>query len=725
MNSYKYSPLPEGRHFRLLQIVHRASDVDTAAVGAAAATSASCSELSVDLEAFPLDEAPPYWTLSYTWGAPRSGPNGEEPDAASQTPVMIKCDGEPIQIGENLYDFLCHSRDRGLFISPDSVPGGSTITPIDPFHNLARPAHEDAEHDQAVPTAAYVWVDQLCINQESPTERSQQVALMSTIYSRCGRVLVWLGRQPAPPEAIWAIERFLPDFLHTLDARTHAALSRSTLDFEDEELVDSLGAENCVRWRASYPELFKFLARTRWFTRGWTMQEALLKDSSDVIMLCGPEAFSLDSFFALMTVVYLGLRRGSVSLLQRKLSTVDKEGSSMWAKTPSRLNALDRLRKVGRLIYSPNPSQRMTKWQRVLKLVTDMGSSSFQDSRDRVFGCLGLIQAIVPDANLDSILPDYTIETSEVLTAFARLLYENIYELEYIFSLAGFNPKSQNDLPTWAPDFARPTQRSALIALDILGNSQGSYNSSRLFPVPQCQAKMDGKALVLSGARFGVVDEVVEVQKPRWFSAEWFFRYCDQDGVYVKTGQKFAEAVILTLSVDNAHHRRQQSQRSQSGGAAGHVAATARAWYLQVLAIMQRRGLIPETSLDTLSAAARRHPEWLPTADQVRDAFKGITNDNEALMALRQNEWDYQVTLFVDKRRLFLTKDGLLCLGPELARSGDEVWIVRGSRVPVLLRKTMDGNGYNLIGETYVHGVMYGEAVTKEVEQQFAPISIM
>lgn len=724
MSCYEYSPLPQGRHFRLLQIMYRNPDVDTIITGAAATTSTSRPELSVDLKTFPLDETPPYWTLSYTWGPSRSGPNGEEPDAGSQTTVMIMCDGAPIQIGENLYDFLCHSRDRDLFISSDSVPGGSTITPVDPFHN-ARPPNKDAEHDHTIPTTAYVWVDQLCINQESPHERSQQVALMSTIYSRCGRVLVWLGRQPAPPEAIWAIELFLPAFLHDLDARTHAALARSTLDFEDDELVDSLGAEVCVRWRASYPELFTFLARTRWFTRGWTVQEALLKDSSDVIMLCGPETFRLDSFLALMTVVYLGLRRGSVSLLQRKLSSVDKEGPSLWDKTSSRLNALDRLRKVGRLIYSPNPSKSMTKWQRVLKLVTDMGSSSFQDSRDRVFGCLGLIKAIVPEADLESILPDYTLQASEVLTAFARLLYENIYELEYIFSLAGFNPESENGLPAWAPDFARPTRRTALIALGILGNSQGSYNASKLFPVPQCQARVDGKTLVLTGARLGIVDELVEIQKPRCFSAEWLFRYCNQDGIYAQTGQEFAEAVILTLSVDNAHHRRQQSQRSHSDGAAGHVAVTAQAWYLQVIAIMQRRGLIPEASLDTLSAAARRHPEWLPNADEVRDAVASITKDNEALMTLRQNEWDYQMTLFIDKRRLFLTKDGLLCLGPELAQSGDEVWIVRGSRVPVLLRKNMDGNGYNLIGETYVHGVMYGEAVTKEFQQQFALVSLM
>ncbi|KAH8891552.1 hypothetical protein GQ53DRAFT_604942, partial [Thozetella sp. PMI_491] len=38
-----------------------------------------------------------------------------------------------------------------------------------------------------------VWIDQLCINQTDDQEKSQQVALMSRIYSAAQRVIVWLG----------------------------------------------------------------------------------------------------------------------------------------------------------------------------------------------------------------------------------------------------------------------------------------------------------------------------------------------------------------------------------------------------------------------------------------------------------------------------------------------------------------------------------------------------
>jgi hypothetical protein len=42
-----------------------------------------------------------------------------------------------------------------------------------------------------------LWIDQICINQDSEEERSQQVALMGDVYTMAARVIVWLGSNPA------------------------------------------------------------------------------------------------------------------------------------------------------------------------------------------------------------------------------------------------------------------------------------------------------------------------------------------------------------------------------------------------------------------------------------------------------------------------------------------------------------------------------------------------
>jgi hypothetical protein len=62
-------------------------------------------------------------------------------------------------------------------------------------------------------------------------------------------------------------------------------------------------------------------------------------------------------------------------------------------------------------------------------------------------------------------------------------------------------------------------------------------------------------------------------------------------------------------------------------------------------------------------------------------------------------------------RVLFCTESGFMGLGPDWMCIGDEVCILKGGRVPYILRHAEDGY-YNLIGECYVAGAMNGELVS-------------
>lgn len=61
-------------------------------------------------------------------------------------------------------------------------------------------------------------------------------------------------------------------------------------------------------------------------------------------------------------------------------------------------------------------------------------------------------------------------------------------------------------------------------------------------------------------------------------------------------------------------------------------------------------------------------------------------------------------------RRFFITSKGLLGIGSVVVLPDDLVVIIEGSRYPFLLRATSNGR-YRLIGEAYVRGIMYGEAL--------------
>ena len=64
---------------------------------------------------------------------------------------------------------------------------------------------------------------------------------------------------------------------------------------------------------------------------------------------------------------------------------------------------------------------------------------------------------------------------------------------------------------------------------------------------------------------------------------------------------------------------------------------------------------------------------------------------------------------FASGRRIFLTEKGFLGLGPPGCRIGDQLTILLGADFPYLLR--LDGDYYELIGETYVEGIMHGEVL--------------
>jgi hypothetical protein len=62
-------------------------------------------------------------------------------------------------------------------------------------------------------------------------------------------------------------------------------------------------------------------------------------------------------------------------------------------------------------------------------------------------------------------------------------------------------------------------------------------------------------------------------------------------------------------------------------------------------------------------------------------------------------------------RALLRTESGFLGLGPLQARPGDLICIVKGAAVPYLFRKYQTGSDsvYELLGDVYLHGIMYGE----------------
>ncbi|KAH8163304.1 hypothetical protein CIB48_g4934 [Xylaria polymorpha] len=179
-----------------------------------------------------------YEALSYAWG-----------DTPSQH--MLKCNGEMIQITENLESALRHIR-----------------------HPLAR---------------RVLWVDAVCIDQEDAEERGHQVQLMSQIFSQAKRVIVWLGEETPDVKGAFSIR---PNQGYFLGPEGIALLSLerertpTDLDFTMDNAAISLADGNFL-------PLVRLLERS-WFRRLWVLQEAALAQA--VVLQCGKKRVRWDDF---------------------------------------------------------------------------------------------------------------------------------------------------------------------------------------------------------------------------------------------------------------------------------------------------------------------------------------------------------------------------------------------------------------------------------------------
>jgi hypothetical protein len=86
-----------------------------------------------------------------------------------------------------------------------------------------------------------------------------------------------------------------------------------------------------------------------------------------------------------------------------------------------------------------------------------------------------------------------------------------------------------------------------------------------------------------------------------------------------------------------------------------------------------------------------------------KEALRRIANGRSV------DDMYWAASRFCTGRKVFCTKQGTLGLGPALLREGDLCCILFGARVPFILRRVRDN--YQLVGESYVHGIMKGEAV--------------
>lgn len=115
-----------------------------------------------------------------------------------------------------------------------------------------------------------LWIDSICINQTDLDERSQQVQMMSMIYTRSSNVCIWLGEDTDDDEL--AINFIHEEIAHLRNFDTISS---------DETYSE--------KWHA-----LMMLMQREWFTRRWVVQEIALAKRAQIH--CGPYSIPWKEF---------------------------------------------------------------------------------------------------------------------------------------------------------------------------------------------------------------------------------------------------------------------------------------------------------------------------------------------------------------------------------------------------------------------------------------------
>jgi hypothetical protein len=291
---------------------------------------------------------------------------------------------------------------------------------------------------------------------------------------------------------------------------------------------------------------------------------------------------------------------------------------------------------------------------------------------------LGLVS---PDPN-NPIVTSYDIDVSDVYTDTIRYQIEKSKSLEILGLNFKRDSRSNNcdvQLPSWVPDLSvrqsiRDVQERRRKRYKLFRASRGTpYQGNVLL----------GKILKLTGIHYGTVVDV-GIFTERWTENVLRAKIWIQDMLNETDSTSFLRVIMRDCHREDGARKYRRSQP-------------------------QDYSLWKEWLSDF---EKRSDPDFLPT-----NSLYGTPHDVI-----------YQSFRYAFKsKRLFITENGNLGLGPRETQVGDEVWIASGGNMPLVLRRTdqlHEGHTcHTFISESFVDGIMDGEAAT-DLEAQAVEIFI-
>ncbi|KAN0112450.1 hypothetical protein V8E51_005401 [Hyaloscypha variabilis] len=364
----------------------------------------------------------------------------------------------------------------------------------------------------------------------------------------------------------------------------------------------------------------------------------------------------------------------------------------------------------------------------IMLLVDTIRARNATRFHDKLYAIFGVALRSVPPSwrHINFLKANYEQSVEDAFLSFTAVLLENLPNLAILSDLStssGDGPKIHKALPSWCPDFSTPRSSVQLITLNVLNaNRPYDFAASRWLARDNGPCLVTGRILSVSGKPIARIAKAWQGTFPVFAadtiydppSVEGFFDSCRSlEPTYSLTGQDRVEALWRTLLVDCDEILGQPPPTE--------TFSLAFAAFLAFHSASTLNNLNGKMKEDFANTIRKREHDFrsstirLPTLSTIIRLAEevdnhGLTSHSVQATVNLTNQFQLQARNWAPGRRLFTTHQKWLGLGPETLEQDDEVWLLKNTNVPFILRSHGDSQ-YTLVGEAYVHGIMHGELI--------------
>lgn len=511
---------------------------------------------------------------------------------------------------------------------------------------------------QSHPSSPIFWIDSICINQNCTKDRNEQVQLMGKIYSTASLVRMWIGT-----------ESDLAGQAFELIRQCGTADRSPAEDVAANVMLNEIGTKAVT----------KLLQREYW-NRVWVFQEIVL--AKEAMVHCGELQAPWSSF--------------------RWLDAVSSK-HILWLRAqiehPWILEFRKALFRIAHFCISPEEAHHINN---VLHPTRHL---QCQDPRDKLYALRGVCRSLSWIVRVD-----YAIPVREVFTEFARRQVLSEKNLSALLTAGLWSPLNGADinLPSWVPDLRgmanvdiRYLAGTFTNSFDADGGAASSFDT--LYPItPDDFFEIDSNSILnIHTMLFGYIQSHTlpqGISKSDIKRKELIKSFC-----CLTDGGKFSMLRLRQLFEGIIFSDKTTSMAGTV--TEPHVWERARQLVLGFHEDLYRLfGPDPVFAqlLESFEHSASDSRQSLQEEARLCDPYS-LQVSRMAYLGRAAETTERQAAA------LFLTVDGHLGVGLRGVANQDMVCIVRGCRVPLVLRP--HGAYYKLVCPAYVSGTMQAEWV--------------